>query len=80
MKFFSQSPIVARVAEKTQCYCGIVTSFWKMATSIAQIFETIRGRRMLTGMDARMHADIGVSIGEAEHEANRKFWDRGPRR
>ena len=32
-------------------------------------------RQLLSEMDDRMLADIGVGRGEAFHEANRPFWD-----
>jgi uncharacterized protein YjiS (DUF1127 family) len=35
-----------------------------------------RSRQLLTGFDAHMLKDIGVTFAEAEHEANKPFWAR----
>ena len=33
-----------------------------------------RGRARIAGLDARMLRDIGATWAEAEHEANKRFW------
>jgi uncharacterized protein YjiS (DUF1127 family) len=35
-----------------------------------------RTRQRISGLDARTLRDIGVSYAEAEHEANKAFWQR----
>ena len=40
---------------------------------------TIRTRRLLAGMTAHELRDLGWSPSDAQHEANRAFWDMRPR-
>jgi uncharacterized protein YjiS (DUF1127 family) len=40
------------------------------------VWKTVRSRRELAQMDARLWADIGISRGEALMESERRLWDR----
>ena len=44
------------------------------------MFRARATRRLLTEMDDRLLADIGVGRGDALHEARRPMWDLAPRR
>lgn len=37
-------------------------------------YQNWRTRRQLSQLDSHLLKDIGVSIGEAEHEASKPFW------
>ena len=45
-----------------------------------RVFQAIESRRLLAEMDDRMLSDIGISRGDADHEANRAPWDLTPSR
>ncbi len=47
---------------------------------LAEMRRARRTRRLLTEMDDRMLADIGIGRGEALMEASRAPWDLGSRR
>jgi uncharacterized protein YjiS (DUF1127 family) len=42
------------------------------------MFTALETRMQLEELDDRMLRDIGMSRGEARHEANRAPWDIGP--
>lgn len=44
------------------------------------ILRSIRTRQDLAGMEPRMLRDIGLTPGQARHEAQRAPWDIGPHR
>lgn len=44
------------------------------------ILRVIRTRQDLAGMEPRMLRDIGLTPGQARHEAQRAPWDIGPHR
>lgn len=50
---------------------------WVTAAAMVRARQT---RRLLTEMDDRMLADIGIGRGDAQTEASRAFWDLGRRR
>ena len=54
---------------------------WTQATArFREMRMAARTRRLLSGMDARMLRDIGISPADARVEAGRWPWDLGPPR
>ena len=54
-----------------------------IAAAVAVLHEMVRAhttRRLLTEMDDRLLADIGIGRGDARDEARRPMWDLAPRR
>jgi uncharacterized protein YjiS (DUF1127 family) len=45
---------------------------------LRRMFTALETRMQLEELDDRMLRDIGMSRGEARHEANRAPWDIGP--
>ncbi len=45
-----------------------------MVRWFAEAWRRRQSRAHLTGLDAQLLSDIGVSFAEAEHEANKPFW------
>ncbi len=49
----------------------LVSRVW---THMQEAWRRYRSRQAITGLNARMLKDIGVSYAEAEFEANKAFW------
>jgi uncharacterized protein YjiS (DUF1127 family) len=47
----------------------------RLIVRLAVIRATLKGRRALARMDARMLSDIGITPTQAEFEINRRPWD-----
>jgi uncharacterized protein YjiS (DUF1127 family) len=46
----------------------------QVTASLREAWRRQRSRTRISGLDAHMLRDIGVTYAEAEHEANKPFW------
>jgi uncharacterized protein YjiS (DUF1127 family) len=67
-------------ARRARCEFFHLSGFRAGLARLAEMRRAVEGRRAIARMDARMLADIGLSQGEAMHEASRRPWDTVPRR
>ena len=52
----------------------VARSLARIAALVRAAWVRQRSRGRITGLDAHMLRDIGVTYAEAEHEANKPFW------
>ena len=52
----------------------VVRGLARVAAALRAAWRRHRSRTRIAGLDAHLLKDIGVSYAEAEHEANKPFW------
>lgn len=81
---FTTTPFLCEQASGTPSrHLDRVPACGRQSTRLTRVWSLLveawcrhRSRQLLSGLDAHMLKDIGVTFAEAEHEANKWFWMR----